>query len=61
MTHMSWYAIKPTIHTEKARKILGDKASTLTDRQIEVMLRSLYALSERVIQSLIEYDDRQTT
>ena len=56
---MSLYAIKPTITVEKARKILADKASQLNDQQIETILRSLYALSERVIKIQTEYD-RQT-
>ena len=52
MTPMSWYTVTPTITIEKARKILGARAEKLTDKQIEIMLRSLYALSERITKNL---------
>lgn len=34
---------------KRAREILGTKANHLNDKQIDIILRSLYALSERVV------------
>jgi len=37
---------------KRAREVLGTKADHLSDKQIDIILRSLYALSERVIQEI---------
>ncbi|MDP1722420.1 MAG: hypothetical protein Q8L37_04360 [Candidatus Gottesmanbacteria bacterium] len=42
----------PTITLIKARKILGKKYNNLKDKELDIILRSLYALSNRVIQNI---------
>lgn len=45
-------SIERKITTKRAREILGDKARNLTDKQIDIILGSLYALSVRIVQNL---------
>lgn len=42
------------ITVKRARVILGDKAKNLSDKQIEIILRSLYALSERIVHTVTQ-------
>ena len=42
----------PTITLDKARKILGNKYNRLKDEELDTILKSLYALSNRVIQNI---------
>ena len=39
------------VTVKKARETLGAKAERLTDKQVEIILRSLYALCEKVVQN----------
>ncbi len=39
---------------QRAREILGDKGKNLSDKQIEIILRSLYALSERIVHTVTQ-------
>lgn len=42
----------PTITLDKARKILGNKYNRLKDKELDTILKSLYVLSNRVIQNI---------
>jgi len=42
----------PTITLNKARKILGNKYNDLKDKELDIIIKSLYALSNRVIQNI---------
>ena len=41
--------VNKTITITEARKILGNKASGMTDKQVQTVLNSLYTLCERVV------------
>ena len=45
---------KQNITIKQARKTLGHKADNLSDKQIAIMLDSLYALAVRTIQTTIK-------
>ena len=47
------HAQEKRVTIKKAREILGAKAESLTDKQVEIILRSLYALCEKVVQNVI--------
>jgi len=47
----AFIAIKPTVTIDKARKILGNKSNQLNDKQIEIIVASLYRLANRIIQN----------
>lgn len=44
--------IERKVTIKRAREILGDRAKNLTDKQIDIILSSLYALSVRIIQTI---------
>jgi len=48
-----WRMTKHNITVEQARKKLGNKAQSLSDKQIEGILNMLYILSERVINQVV--------
>lgn len=53
MMNAGEYAVsKRNITIDRAREILGNNYNHLSDKQIEIILRSLYALSERIISSV---------
>jgi len=45
-------SIERKITIKRAREILGDKSDNLSDKQIAIVLNSLYALSERITQAV---------
>jgi hypothetical protein len=44
-------SLETKITIGQARKILGDTGKNLSDKQMDIILRSLYALAVRVIQN----------
>lgn len=55
---MLWQPITQNITIEKAREILGKKADCLKDKELQCIIRALYALSESAVKSVENNGER---